>query len=59
MSYVFNNWSDDASLHVRLGDANGVRGGSLWCLNASLLEDDIFNKKKWKIIIKYNRIRRE
>lgn len=50
MYHEFNNWSDHASLHVKLGEVNGIRGG-LWCFNTSILEDEVFNRKIRKLLV--------
>ena len=50
VTYNFNSYSDHASLSWRVGEVRGGKGGGVWCLNSSLLEDMQYRNKINKIL---------
>lgn len=45
MSYNFTAYSDHAVMSFQIGFAVEMRGGGVWCLNASLLKEESYIKE--------------
>jgi len=55
IQYTFNTWSDHAQVDLTYGGNDDKRGKGLWCLNNSLLEDELYIEKIRELLVNVGR----